>query len=186
MKKEKQFIFRMCWFRGTCFVYELWSILFDQNGERTLSNVSWQQKWVIFPIFKNTDRQKNQMNRMRKLGFRVCLHLIKVSCRSLGRDLLTSSLYEAIWYARSTWSRTRAVCHYSSKVEMLISIDNKHLSHPHCFATVFYGLPIDQRRRLDVIEILGVRNGKRLLEPTVIPVLRWYLCVQIHQLGTAC
>ena len=69
---------------------------------------------------------------------------------------------------------------------MLISIDNKHLSHPHCFATVFYGLPIDQRRRLDVIEILGVRNGKRLLEPTVIPVLRWYLCVQIHQLGTAC
>ena len=69
---------------------------------------------------------------------------------------------------------------------MLISINDKHLFHStHCFATVFYGLPIDQRRRLDVIEILGVRNGKRLLGPTVIPVLRWYFSVQIHQLGTA-
>ena len=78
---------------------------------------------------------------------------------------------EAIWYARSTWSRTRALCHYSSQVEMLIRLHNKHLSQLHCFATVFYGLPKDQRRKVrDVIEILGVKNGKRLLEPTVIQV----------------
>ena len=47
---------------------------------------------------------------------------------------------------------------------MLISINDKHLFHStHCFATVFYGLPIDQRRNVrDLIPILGVRNGKRL------------------------
>ena len=56
---------------------------------------------------------------------------------------------------------------------MLIRLHNKHLSQLHCFATVFYGLPKDQRRKVrDVIEILGVKNGKRLLEPTVIQVLK--------------
>ena len=92
LKKEKHFIFRMCSFRGTCFVYELLKHqVWPKRGENSRQR-DVDESTTELGDFSNILKYW-QTNRIGKLGFRVYLHFVKVSCRSLGRDLLVKGSY---------------------------------------------------------------------------------------------